>query len=53
MPKVLPKNVLLLLIIRLKNDEDNPGKLVVDPEAKLEEELIVRPTSRGNNLEYI
>ena len=28
---------------RLKNDED--GKIVVDPEAKLEEELIVRPTS--------
>ena len=28
---------------RLKNDED--GKVVVDPEAKLEEELIVRPTS--------
>ncbi|MEX1191021.1 MAG: proline--tRNA ligase [Brumimicrobium sp.] len=28
---------------RLKNDED--GKIIVDPEAKLEEELIVRPTS--------
>ncbi len=28
---------------RLKNTEDN--KIVVDPEAKLEEELIVRPTS--------
>jgi len=29
---------------RLKNDEDGKG-VVVDPEAKLEEELIVRPTS--------
>lgn len=29
---------------RLKNDENNGG-IVVDPEAKLEEELIVRPTS--------
>lgn len=29
---------------RLKNDEDGGG-VVVDPEAKLEEELIVRPTS--------
>ncbi len=32
---------------RLKNDEDNPGKLKVDPSAKLEEELIVRPTSEA------
>jgi prolyl-tRNA synthetase len=32
---------------RLKNDEDNPGKLMVDPNAKLEEELIVRPTSEA------
>ena len=32
---------------RLKNDEDNPGKLKVDPNAKLEEELIVRPTSEA------
>ncbi len=29
---------------RLKNDEENGG-VVVDPEAKLEEELIIRPTS--------
>ena len=29
---------------RLKNDEENGG-LIVDPDAKLEEELIVRPTS--------
>ena len=32
---------------RLKNDPDKPGKLMVDPEAKLEEELIVRPTSEA------
>jgi len=32
---------------RLKNDPDNPGKLMVDPNAKLEEELIVRPTSEA------
>ncbi|MBS7333643.1 proline--tRNA ligase [Faecalibacter bovis] len=32
---------------RLKNDPDNEGKLMVDPEAKLEEELIVRPTSEA------
>jgi prolyl-tRNA synthetase len=32
---------------RLKNDENNPGKLIVDPNAKLEEELVVRPTSEA------
>ncbi|MGB0601766.1 MAG: proline--tRNA ligase, partial [Flavobacteriaceae bacterium] len=32
---------------RLQNDEDNPGKLKVDPKAKLEEELVVRPTSEA------
>jgi prolyl-tRNA synthetase len=32
---------------RLKNDPDNKGKLIVDPDAKLEEELIVRPTSEA------
>ncbi|MGB6082828.1 proline--tRNA ligase [Moheibacter sp.] len=32
---------------RLKNDPDNEGKLMVDPEAKLEEELVVRPTSEA------
>ncbi|SHH39333.1 proline--tRNA ligase [Flavobacterium defluvii] len=32
---------------RLKNDEERPGKLMVDPNAKLEEELIVRPTSEA------
>lgn len=32
---------------RLKNDPEKPGKLIVDPEAKLEEELVVRPTSEA------
>jgi prolyl-tRNA synthetase len=32
---------------RLKADPNNKGKLIVDPEAKLEEELIVRPTSEA------
>jgi prolyl-tRNA synthetase len=32
---------------RLKTDPNNKGKLMVDPEAKLEEELIVRPTSEA------
>ncbi len=32
---------------RLKTDEENKGKLIVDPEAKLEEELVVRPTSEA------
>jgi len=32
---------------RLKTDPENKHKLIVDPEAKLEEELIVRPTSEA------
>ena len=32
---------------RLENDPDDVGKLRVDPNAKLEEELIVRPTSEA------
>jgi len=32
---------------RLQNDPDRPGKLRVDPDAKLEEELVVRPTSEA------
>jgi prolyl-tRNA synthetase len=32
---------------RLKSDPQNKGKLIVDPEAKLEEELVVRPTSEA------
>ena len=32
---------------RLKNDPNEKGKLIVDPDAKLEEELVVRPTSEA------
>lgn len=32
---------------RLKSDSNQKGKLIIDPEAKLEEELIVRPTSEA------
>jgi prolyl-tRNA synthetase len=32
---------------RLKADPSKPGKLMVDPEAKLEEELVIRPTSEA------
>ena len=32
---------------RLKNNPDEAGKLMVDPQAKLDEELIVRPTSEA------
>ena len=32
---------------RLKSDPSAPGKLMVDPDAKLEEELVVRPTSEA------
>src|SRR5436190_136502 len=32
---------------RLMSDPDNKGKLIVDPDAKLEEELVVRPTSEA------
>ena len=32
---------------RLKSDPQRPGKLIVDPDAKLEEELVVRPTSEA------
>ncbi|MEL0300521.1 MAG: proline--tRNA ligase [Flavobacteriaceae bacterium] len=32
---------------RLKNNPDEAGKLMVDPTAKLEEELVVRPTSEA------
>ena len=32
---------------RLKTDPNDSSKLIVDPEAKLEEELIVRPTSEA------
>ena len=32
---------------RLKNNPDKKGELMVDPEAKLEEPLVVRPTSEA------
>ncbi len=32
---------------RLKTDPNQKGKLIVDPEARLEEELVVRPTSEA------
>lgn len=32
---------------RLKSDPNDKSKLIVDPEAKLEEELVVRPTSEA------
>ena len=32
---------------RLKTDPNERGKLIVDPEARLEEELVVRPTSEA------
>lgn len=32
---------------RLKADPNKPGKLIADPDSKLEEELIVRPTSEA------
>src|SRR6187401_3644385 len=32
---------------RLKTDPNNKGKLIVDPDSKLEEELVVRPTSEA------
>jgi prolyl-tRNA synthetase len=32
---------------RLKADPNHKGKLIVDPDAKLEEELVVRPTSEA------
>lgn len=59
-PLLLPKNFLekeeehaegfakecaVVTHYRLKVDPNNKGKLIVDPEAKLEEELIIRPTS--------
>ncbi len=32
---------------RLKADPDRPGRLITDPDSKLEEELVVRPTSEA------
>ena len=41
------KEVAVVTHYRLKTDPNNKGKLIVDPEAKLEEELVVRPTSEA------
>lgn len=41
------KECALVTHYRLKADPENKGKLIVDPEAKLEEELVVRPTSEA------
>ena len=46
MQRVL-KECAIVTHYRLENDPDNSGKLRVDPNAKLEEELIVRPTSEA------
>ncbi len=45
--KGFAKECAVITHYRLKSDENNSGKLIVDPEAKLEEELIVRPTSEA------
>ena len=45
--KGFAKECAIVTHYRLKTDEENPGKLKVDPEAKLEEELIIRPTSEA------
>ena len=47
MQKDLLKECAVVTHYRLENDPDNEGKLRVDPKAKLEEELIVRPTSEA------
>ena len=41
------KNVYSSNSLQTKNDPKNKGKLIVDEESKLEEELIVRPTSEA------
>jgi prolyl-tRNA synthetase len=45
--KGFAKECAIVTHYRLQADPDNEGKLRVDPEAKLEEELIVRPTSEA------
>ena len=45
--KGFAKECAIVTHYRLENDPDNEGKLRVDPTAKLEEELIVRPTSEA------
>lgn len=41
------KEVAVVTHYRLKTDPEDKSKLIVDPEAKLEEELVVRPTSEA------
>ena len=45
--KGFAKECAIVTHYRLENDPDNEGKLRVDPNAKLEEELIIRPTSEA------
>ena len=42
----LPRNA-VVTHYRLKTDPEDSSKLIVDPNAKLEEELVVRPTSEA------
>src|ERR1043165_4978595 len=41
------KELAIVTQYRLKNDAQNKGKLMVEPDAQLEEELVVRPTSEA------
>ncbi|MCF6295960.1 MAG: proline--tRNA ligase [Flavobacteriaceae bacterium] len=45
--KGFAKECAIVTHYRLENDPENEGKLRVDPKSKLEEELIVRPTSEA------
>ena len=45
--KGFAKECAIVTHYRLETDPDNPKKLRVDPTAKLEEELIIRPTSEA------
>ncbi len=45
--KGFAKECAVITHYRLKADELKPGKLHIDPEAKLEEELVIRPTSEA------
>ena len=45
--KGFAKECAIVTHYRLETDPDNPKKLRVDPKAKLEEELIIRPTSEA------
>ncbi|MBT5396582.1 MAG: proline--tRNA ligase, partial [Flavobacteriaceae bacterium] len=45
--KGFAKECAIVTHYRLKSDPENSGKLIVDKSSKLEEELIVRPTSEA------